>query len=379
MNMHRPIPRAVLATAFALTATLTLGHAQTAPAVPAKPAEEKNEKVITLEAVSVTGSNFKRLDQEKIMPVTVFSKDLMDMRNALTPVELLTALPQVTNVPLNESTAGGANSRGDNANINLRGIGTGNTLVLLNGRRATPNPMTSPDASQGGLSFSVNVNQLPTQGIERIDVLRDGASSIYGSDAVAGVINYVTRKDFRGTEVRTRIGAPEHGGGRNLEGTLTFGEDFAGGKGRLLTTLDFLWREPIYMSQRDFTRSADHSALAPAPFNVPGSSFDGRATVGNWPTFRIGAATTTNYFRPVNGTPALTTSAPTRAANPEFYLNINDYQNLGYSKSDRQNWFNSVEYDLTDRITAFADVSFYHSNTTLVRQPVFLNAPARTC
>lgn len=340
----------------------------------AKPGEAVKSEVVTLDAVSVTGSSFKRLDQEKVLPVTVFSQETIDLRNALTPVELLTALPQVTNVPLNESTAGGANSRGDNANVNLRGIGSANTLVLLNGRRLTPNPMTSPDA--GMLAFSVNVNQLPTQGIERIDVLRDGASSLYGSDAVAGVINYITRRDVRGLELRTTARVPEHGGGRNLQATFTYGMDFAGGKGRWLSTLDVLWREPLYMTQRDFSRTADHYQNAPAPFNVAGSPFDGRATVGNWPTFRVGTQTTTTYFRPVNGTPTLTPTGPTRAANPEFYLNVNAYQNLGYSKSDRQNFFNSVEFDVSDRLTAFADFSFYHSNTNLIRQPVFVNAPS---
>lgn len=361
---------------LALLGALVPAHAQTAPtnSGPATAKDAEKDEAVKLEAFTVTGSNIKRMDFEKVLPVTVFNRESMDIRNALTPVELLTALPQVTNVPLNESTAGGANSRGDNANVNLRGIGSANTLVLLNGRRAAPNPMTSPDA--GMLAFSVNVNQLPTQGIERIDVLRDGASAIYGSDAVAGVINYITRKDFRGTEIRTRFGWPEHGGGRNQQVTLTYGKDFAGGKGRWLSTYDFLWREPIFMTERDFSRTADHSALAPAPFNVPGSAFDGRATVGNWPTFRVGTATTTTYFRPVNGTPAITSVAPTRAANPETLLDINSYQNLGYTRSDRQNLFNSVEYDLTDKLTAFADLSIYHSNTTLVRQPVFVNAPS---
>lgn len=335
---------------------------------------DKKDEAVKMEAFQVTGSNVKRLDFENVLPVTVFSKDLMESRNALTPVELLTALPQITNVPLNESTAGGANSRGDNANVNLRGIGSGSTLVLLNGRRVAPHPVTSPDG--GALSFSANVNQLPTQGLERIDVLRDGASSIYGSDAIAGVINYITRRDFRGTELRTRFGVPENGGGKNLQVTLTYGRDFAGGKGRLLTTFDTLARESIFMNQRDFSTSADHSAEAPAPFNVAGSAFDGRATVGLFPVFRVGTSTTANYLRVVNGTPALTTSAPTRAANPDFYLNINQYQNLGQTKSDRQNWFNGFEYDLTDRVTAYADLSAYHSNSNLIRQPIPLNAPS---
>ncbi len=372
MTRHHPV-RSCLA-AIVAAGGAAAAQAQSAPAAPATAGSAQSGDTVKLEAFTVTGSNLKRLDIEQVLPVTVFSKDLMESRNALTPVEMLTALPQVTNVPLNESTAGGANSRGDNANINLRGIGSGNTLVLLNGRRVAPHPVTSPDG--GALAFSVNVNQLPTQGLERIDVLRDGASSIYGSDAVAGVINYIMRRDFRGTEVRTRFGVPEHGGGKNAQVTLTYGRDFAGGKGRYLTTFDTLFREEIWMSERDRTASANHSADAPAPFNVAGSAFDGRATVGLFPTFRVGTGTATNYLRVVNGAPVLTTTAPTRAGSPDFYLNINQYQNLGQTKSDRQNWFNSFEYDLNDRITAFVDLSAYHSNSNLVRQPIPINAPS---
>jgi hypothetical protein len=115
--------------------------AQAAPPIPRQtPAE-----TVTMEAFTVTGTNIKRLDQEKVLPVTVFNIEQIEIRNALTPVEMLTALPQVTNIPLNESQNGGANSRGDNANVNLRGIGAGNTLVLLNGRRLAPHPVTSND------------------------------------------------------------------------------------------------------------------------------------------------------------------------------------------------------------------------------------------
>jgi len=78
----------------------------------------------------------------------------------------------------------------------------------------------------------------------------------------------------------------------------------------------------------------------------------------------------------LEGSPVLTTTAPTRAANPDFYLNINQYQNLGQTKSDRQNWFNGFEYDLTDRVTAYADLSAYHSNSNLIRQPIPINAPS---
>jgi len=352
--------------------------AQAAPTPSATAAGKKNSNVETvkLEAFSVTGTNIKRLDQEKVLPVTVFNLDHIEARNALTPVELLTALPQVTNLPLNESQNGGANSRGDNANVNLRGIGAGNTLVILNGRRLAPHPVTSNDA--GVPAFYTNVNQLPTQGIERIDVLRDGASAIYGSDAVAGVIHYISRRDLRGTELRTRFGVPEHGDGRNFQITLTSGREFAKGKGRWLSTLDFLQRDEIPYSSRSFSREGNRTDRAPAGFNALGGQFDDRSAVSIYPSFRIGNATTASFFRPVNGTLAFTNVNPTsnRAANPESFTNLNQYQNTGQSKSDRKNWFSHVEYELSDRITVFGDFSIYHSTSHLRRQPVQINGPS---
>lgn len=334
----------------------------------AQPTTAPQEGVVTMEAFSVTGSNIKRLDVESALPVTVVTRETIEARNAITPVEMLTSLPQVTNVPLNESTQGSAGARGDVSAINLRGIGASNSLILLNGRRLVAHP------TSGALNYSVNVNQLPTQGIGQIEVLRDGASSIYGSDAVAGVINYIMSRDFRGTEVKVRYGEPEAGGGSNVQGTLTFGKDFAGGRARLLTTVDYLYRDAIRLSEREFTASADHTAQAPAPFNVPGSQFDGRGVVGPYPTFRIGTATATNWFRPVNGVLTLTSVGPTRAANPEFYTNINQFF-IGSPRSKRTNWFTAFEYDLTDSVTAFADLSFYHADSSTVRTPISINAP----
>lgn len=363
--------RAFTLIATACSAGSLFAQATTPPAEPAPAA--KGESVIQLEAVSVTGSNFKRLDQEKVLPVTVFNKESLDLRNALTPVEVLTALPIVTNVPTNESTSGGAGVRGDGATINMRGIGAGNTLVLLNGRRLVPHPITGGD---GGVNtFSPNVNQLPNQGISHIDVLRDGASSIYGSDAVAGVINYVMREDFRGSEVRLRYGMPEGKGGQSTQGTLTYGTALNNNKGSFLTTLDATYRDAVYLRDRGFSANAKHIDVAPAPFNVAGSAFDGQSATGLYPSFRIGASTTANYLRPVNGALAFTTVAPTRPANPEYYLNINDYT-MALPRTSRVNWFTRATYDLNDRIQAFGDFSYYHSKSDLVRQPIALNAPS---
>lgn len=375
-HLLSPTSRSLRPALFALLAASLINPlgAQT-PA----PAPAKDEPVVVLEAMSVTGSNIKRMDIEKVLPVTIISQESMTARNALTPIDLISALPQLTSVPFNEATSGGAGARGDIATVALRGIGSGGTLLLLNGRRLAPHPITAGD-STSGQGFSPNANQLPTQGIDHIDVLRDGASSVYGSDAVAGVLNYIMKPDFRGTELRMRYGQPESRGGNSASATIAYGNDFAKGKGRLFTTFDYLWRSEINLRDRSFTASANHLAQAPAPFNVIGQTgFDGRSAV-LFPTYRLGANATTGttrYFRPAAGpgsTPADTTVAPTRAANPEAFNDLNLYQQ-GSPRSVRFNTYSSFEYDLTSRLTAFGDVSYYHAKSDLIRQPIALNYP----
>jgi iron complex outermembrane recepter protein len=333
------------------------------------PIASPTSDVVKLEAYSVTGTNIKRLDLEKVLPVTIFGTEAIEARSAVTPVEMLTALPVVVSVPINESNSGSTSSRGDAASIDLRGIGPSNSLILLNGRRLVPSP------TSGTANFSPNVNQLPTQGIDHIDVLRDGASSIYGSDAVAGVINYIMKREFRGTELKFRYGYPENGGGQSSDVTLTHGNTLMGGKLRWMTTIDLVTRSALHLRERGFSANADHSTSAPPPFDVPGSPFDLRTGTGNYPSFRIGTATATNYFRPVNGVPTLTSVAPTRAANPEYFLNGNQYF-VALPFARRFNTYTGFELDINDRLTAFADVSFYQTRSTYERAPIGFAAPS---
>jgi iron complex outermembrane recepter protein len=179
-----------------------------------------------VETVIVTGYNIRRANAESFVPVTVIDARAIEVRSALLPSELLTSLPSVTNLPENETRLGSSGARGDNANLDLRNMGATATLVLINGRRMAINPFTA------GLSQAININHLPTQGIARIEVLRDGASSIYGSDAVGGVINYVLKRDFEGMEALLRLAQPEVASGESVQGALTFGTRFADDRGR---------------------------------------------------------------------------------------------------------------------------------------------------
>ena len=384
---------AALALAFAATA-----FAQTAPA---PSTTSKPEETIKLEAFSVTGSNIKRLDYEKVLPITILGASEIEIRDASQPSDLLTALPQVTGLPGNETATLGATARGDNASISLRGIPSSNTLILVNGRRLVPHPISQGEA--GVPTLSVNVNQLPNRGLERVEVLRDGASSVYGTDAVAGVVNYATKKNFSGTELSVRFAETSYGDGRESRATLTHGLSFGEGKGRAMVNADFYRRAAILANVRSFAAEADHSNLAPAPWNVSNgssltaaSSFNARSATTEYGNFLVGNVTATDQYGAVTGfagarpagvpaTMAATTglfvlqpngtggavfgtAAPSRlGVTRDFYWNNNAYRVI-QPKSQRTNIFASAEYDLTNAITLFADASLYRAESVTYRE-----------
>jgi outer membrane receptor protein involved in Fe transport len=154
-----------------------------------------------VERIQITGSNIKRTDLEGPSPVTVITRDLIDKSGFDNLAQLLERMPSTgsgtfsTRGNSQDSTANGA------AGISLRGFGADATLVLVNGRRVASSPF-----AEGIVNSFVDINSIPVAAIERIDILKDGASAIYGSDAVAGVVNVILRKDFVGTDVSLGYG-----------------------------------------------------------------------------------------------------------------------------------------------------------------------------
>ncbi|MFG6464665.1 TonB-dependent receptor plug domain-containing protein [Roseateles sp. DXS20W] len=168
-----------------------------------------------LERIQITGSSIKRVESETALPVTVISRDAIEKSGAVNVEDILRRL-SVNSAQLSDSTQGAGYAT---SNANLRGLGANSTLVLLNGRRLAGHPF----GSIGG-SVAVDLNSIPFAAIERIEVLRDGASAIYGTDAVAGVINFITRKDYDKGELTVRYGAPEKNvGGKEHGGSIAFG------------------------------------------------------------------------------------------------------------------------------------------------------------
>jgi iron complex outermembrane receptor protein len=181
-------PRALIC---ALTAVGAFGavsagsvFAQTAPA-------PKTEKI------EVTGSNIKRIEAESSAPIQVITQEEIRRSGKQTVTELLRELPINAAGGLTELTGSGSFSSGA-ASVSLRGLGSTATLVLLNGRRIAPYGLADPNFGQSGVT---NLNAIPVDVIERIEILKDGASAIYGSEAIAGVINIILRKDYKGGQV----------------------------------------------------------------------------------------------------------------------------------------------------------------------------------
>ena len=148
--------------------------------------------------VVVVGTQIVGARPTEALPVTVIGEDELDAIAASSGDDLFRSIPQLGDVAFNTTrTIGSLNdARGDTASINLRALGTGNTLVLLNGRRMVNHPGTQ--AENLVPVVTVNTNSIPTMGVRRIEVLLDGASAIYGADAVAGVVNTVLKDDLEG-------------------------------------------------------------------------------------------------------------------------------------------------------------------------------------
>ena len=221
-----------------------------------------------IEKIEVTGSNIKRIEGESSLPVTVITRAQLEaegIQTAMEAIERLSSNSSIGGVNLQASI--GATGVGY-ASASLRGLGGVRTLVLMNGRRL------ANTAFQGG---TVDINAIPLSAVERVEVLTDGASAIYGTDAIAGVINFILRKDFTGAEAYAYFGDSEAGGGKveRYSATLGWG-DLDRNRFNAFMTFDYNKVQEIKASQRAFSRSA---YLPNAPGGVSdrtsGNSFPG--------------------------------------------------------------------------------------------------------
>ncbi len=353
--MNLPGPRFVLAAIALASPAVALAAAGAAPSF---------VEPVKLETVTVTGSNLKGIELERALPVTRIDADQIELTGALSTGDVLQTLPQVEgSIGAIGPTAGGPNDAGgDSASVNLRGLGDGNTLTLLNGRRLSVYgiaPNTPP-------VVFVNVNQIPLAAVDRVEVLRDGASAIYGSEATGGVVNFILKPDYEGAEARVRHGAAR-GGYDEFGGSFAFGRKLAGGRSHLSLLLSYYRRDGLDARNRWFSADSDKTALVGAPFNT-NVNFNGRSSSSPYGRFsRINSyaatgaiANSTSFFvQPSvtgSGVEVVAGTGPTASENPQTTRKL-----IGDVK--RYNTLATFDRTLTPKIDLFGEGAFYWASS----------------
>jgi len=247
MFINTKLARAVKI-ACAVSAASTISLAGSALAQESGATEESIEKI------QVTGSRLRQTEFATSAPIAVVGQDQFELTATVNTESLLNTLPQV--VPGLDRTSN--NPGNGTATVDLRGLGTNRTLVLVNGTRAIP-------ATRGG---AVDINSIPTALIESVEVLTGGASAVYGSDAVAGVVNFKLKDDFEGVEVQAGYEVTEEGDAEIFNVDFTVGGNFADGKGNVVFNFAYTDREDLFQGDREFSAvafgdNADRNGLEP--------------------------------------------------------------------------------------------------------------------
>ncbi|NVD69253.1 TonB-dependent receptor [Duganella sp. BJB1802] len=209
-------------------------------------AQEAPTNPTVLPRVEITGSAIRRIESETALPVQVITREEIEKAGVTTASELMARVSaNVGGLTDGASITDGHDQRGFNS-ANLRGIGTSSTLVLLNGRRMAN--FASPGDDTG-----VDLNNIPAAAIQRVEVLLDGASALYGTDAIGGVINFITRKDFQGVELNAYGAKTDEGGAGKRTATLTAGTgDLARDGYNVFAVVDLQRTDALSTSQRKF-------------------------------------------------------------------------------------------------------------------------------
>ncbi len=221
--------------------------------------------------VEITGSAIKRINAETPVPVEVVTREQIARTGATSINELIKSIAVIDIFDQGE-LAGNSPGGSGTARVRLRGLGDTQTLVLINGRRVPVNPLA--DASGAGSAF--NTNQIPVSAIDRVEILKDGGSAIYGADAVAGVVNFILRRDYQGAAATLDYGVSSRSDGEEKRATVTAGfGSLASQRFNVLGSIEVFKRDPILRKDRDISKSVDFRAYGPV---VGFANLDGRSS-----------------------------------------------------------------------------------------------------
>ena len=312
------------------------------------------------DVIVVTGSRIARRDLDSAAPLAVVSSEEFKLTGAVNVEQVLNSLPQV--IP--GTTSFSNNPGGGVATLNLRGLGSNRNLVLVNGRR-----WMFYDTSQ-----TVDLNTIPQFLLEGVDVVTGGASAVYGSDAIAGVVNFRLRNNLNGFEVGTTYGITERGDGARWDTHVALGGEFADGKGHITAYAEYYKRKPIFQGQRAFSRftAADGdngltftggSATTPSGrFTSPATAIIGVDPDGKGPLL----APTASLGRGTNFGTALGATFDSATGSTRPFINGPDTYNFApanYLQVPQERWLLGAygDYEITPGVTAYMEVSFVNN------------------
>ena len=327
---------------------------------PAFAQDQDADEELLVEEVVVTGSRIKRTMDTQSQEIVTFTAEDMKLSGDISVSDALRSSTMNSIGSFRESSGSSAQS---NATISLRGIGAGRTLILLNGRRV----VGSPSLGGGG---TVNLNMIPFSAVDRIEVIADGASAVYGSDAIAGVINVILKKNFNGMTIQARYGDRDRDDGTEESASILIGA--SGDRSNITFGLEYDKRDPIFDADRDFTAASysdlDGDGDITGYFETAGVSYFGYTLINPNPvgdydpndrsTWQVtpGAGCTDNTGEGGGFVGELRADA-VFGPDTGFYCGY-AYALVSANRAgvERVNSWVSAEYELTNHIDLFADV-----------------------
>jgi len=367
------------AVGLALLALPAPTHAQDA-------AQTANPKPV--QRVEITGSNIRRSEAETASSVITVNRADIERSGKSTVAELLQtlAVDNQGSVPASFGNGFAAGASG----VSLRGLGTASTLVLLNGRRVAPYGL----ADDGQKQFT-DLNIIPTDAVDRIEVLKDGASAIYGSDAIAGVVNVILRRDFSGNTLRLQQGVTEEGDNHqtNLSFTKGFG-DLDKDRYNALFSIEYKRFGEIWYSSRDDRKWIGRADLRPWGFSaaeglggtgaiVPGSGGAGSAINGNvrpvgssgdfFNRGNLGPGTGFTQVFPAAACPAFFSFYPQGDPGGGCLIDASQRYSQALPKQENLTFFARGTWKATPEIEVYSEFNYYSSRANSQTTPSGVN------
>jgi iron complex outermembrane receptor protein len=360
------LPRASRRTSLATSITHVLAGSALLIAAAGSTTAFAQDPATNLDRITVTGSNIPRTNTETPSPVQVVTRQEIDRTGKTTVAEYLQTLTSDGSGSIPKTFGNGF--AGGGAGISLRGLGAGSTLVLLNGRR-----MATYGLADDGQKVFTDLSTIPLDAVERVEVLKDGASATYGSDAIAGVVNIILRSDFEGVILRGSYGLSGDSDGDARKATLTAGTGNLSEDGwNAFASIDVGKSDGIRVSDRrnrDWIGTGD---LRRWGYSAGGSQFLGGAITGNGsgggnsPTGSI-FNPTTGLLESLPGCSGLSSVAPQDPGGGCLW-DMADYRDLS-PEEKYVNVFGRATFAFNDSAEAYVEMGYSKKETTFNNTP----------